>query len=248
MNDDIERVKKETWFYEFELPDGSKTKADYPPDILRIHTSRRDALRRILDAHVPESRHLIAADISSHQGYFTAELAKRFMHVRGYEYRPESIEKSKLMMQALNVSNVDFVQFDIQKEEVPKKQSFDFVLLYGLLYHMENPVHSLRVASAMSRQHLLIDTQIFPYDISGRIEDSAYMHQRPVEGIFSLTPDYSAHREGGSTDFALVPSLNALTYLLSRFGFTNVKLVEPREDYYEQFLRRTRVIIHAQRV
>jgi hypothetical protein len=40
---DLDDVKAMNWFYAFDLPDGSKTSADYPDEILKIHTSRRDA-------------------------------------------------------------------------------------------------------------------------------------------------------------------------------------------------------------
>jgi len=184
---DLDDVKAMKWFYVFDLPDGSKTSANYPDEILKIHTSRRDALRRVLATHVPDSRNLTAADLSSHEGYFTFELAAHFAHVTGYEFRLESIQKARLMGRLLQIGNIDFEQFDIQKTEPESIEQKDFVLLYGLMYHLENPVQSLRVSCAMARKHILIDTQIFPYDLSGRIEDSAYMHQRQVEGVFALT-------------------------------------------------------------
>ena len=242
---DLDDAKSMKWFYEFELPDGSKTSTNYPDEILKIHTSRRDALRRVLAAHVQDPRDLTAADIASHEGYFTFEMATHFANVTGYEFRVESIENAKLMGRILQLNNVSFEQFDIQNTQNNYIAQKDFVLLYGLMYHLENPIKSLRVACAMARKHILIDTQIFAYDLFGRIEDSSYMHQRQVEGIFALTADYANHREGGSTDFALVPSLNSLIHLLKYFGFRTVEIVEPKEDYYEQFLRKNRVIIYA---
>jgi hypothetical protein len=52
----------------------------------------------------------------------------------------------------------------------------------------------------------LIEIQIFPYDISGRIEDGRYAWQRQAHGVFSLSADYKDGREGGSAGIALVPS------------------------------------------
>lgn len=247
MDSDLETVKAKTWFYPFDLPDGSRTRTDYPPDILVIHTTRREALARVLDAHLPAAGGLTALDISSHEGYFSAQLARRFGRVTGLEYRQESIDNAALMMRCLGLGNVEFRRFDIQKAEPAAAPTDDFVLLYGLMYHLENPVHALRVACSHARAHLMIDTQIFPYEIEGRIEDSAWKHQRPVHGVFALTPDYSAHREGGSTDWALVPSLNALKRLLLDFGFAQVEVLEPLAGEYEQYHRRNRVLIHARR-
>lgn len=123
----------------------------------------------------------------------------------------------------------------------------DFVLLYGLIYHLENPIHTLRLAARMARRHLLVETQVFPYDVSGRIEDGHYAWQRAVEGVFSLSVDYPQGREGGSTDLALVPSLNALTFLLRSFGFSRVEVLPPGPEDYEQFRRGSRVIVLGSR-
>ena len=114
-----------------------------------------------------------------------------------------------------------------------------------LIYHMENPIHVLRLASQLSRQHILVETQLFPYDVTGRIEDGNYQSQRAVEGVFALAPDYPLGREGGSTEFALVPSSNAVLFLLKAFGFTRVELLAPTPDDYEQFRRGSRAIVYG---
>jgi hypothetical protein len=121
----------------------------------------------------------------------------------------------------------------------------DFVLLFGLIYHLEDPIHAIRLASQMCRKHILIETQIFPYDISGGLEDGHYTHIRQIEGVFGLTPDYPHLREGGSTDIALVPSLNALLFLLKAFGFSETLVLPSESDDYEQYRRGKRVIIYG---
>ncbi len=99
----------------------------------------------------------------------------------------------------------------------------------------------------MSRRHILVETQVFPYDVSGSIEDGHYAWQRDVHGVFSLSVDYAARREGGSTDIALVPSLNALVFLLRNFGFTEIRVVQPAAGEYEQFVRRSRVVVYGRK-
>jgi ubiquinone/menaquinone biosynthesis C-methylase UbiE len=247
MSSDLSAIKSRKWFYEFELPDGTLTQADYPADVMVIHTTRRHALRQVIARHVPDAAGKTALDISSHQGYYSIELASHFRSVTGYEYRQSTIDDARMMVSALNIHNVAFEQFDIQDTSRMHQARFDFVLVFGLLYHLENPVHALRVACRLAKQHVMIDTQIYPYDISGRIEDSHYLNLRPVNGVFALTADYSTHREGGSTDIALVPSRNALLHLLTVFGFGKIEIIEPQPDYYEQFRRGTRVMIHAMR-
>ena len=240
-------IKNRTWFYEFVLPDGSVTKCDVPPDVLRIHTSRRDHLVNVIKEYVRDPCDKTALDLASHEGYYSLELSKFFERVQGLEIRPESIDAARMITSALGVNNVTYSCADLQKMEAEDRYRSDFVLVYGLLYHLENPIHTLRLASDLARKHILIETQIFPYDISGRIEDGRYTWQRQVHGVFSLSADYKDGREGGSTDIALVPSLNALLYLLTTFGFKTIEVLTPVENDYEQFLRGSRVIVYGEK-
>lgn len=243
--DELNKVRLEDWFYEFSLPDGTLTTPDIGKDVQKIHITRRDKLREVIINEVTNPELLTALDFASHQGYFTIELSRYFKEVLGLELRAESIEQAKLISSVLSVSNVSYKQcdlLDLNLIEIPKA---DFVLVYGLLYHLEDPIKILRVASELSKQHILIETQIFPYDISGKIEDGSYNWQRSVAGIFSLSVDYKERREGGSTDLALVPSLNALLFLLDHFGFKKVRVIDTTQDDYEQFVRGSRVIIYG---
>jgi tRNA (mo5U34)-methyltransferase len=238
-------VKERVWFYEFELPDGTSTRTDIVPEVLRIHTSRRDKLIRIIAERIPDAGNLVAVDLASHEGYYSIELAKHFSHVHGLEIRPESIAASRLISEALGISNVTYTQVDLQRMTYDPAFSGDFVLMFGLLYHLENPIHVLRLAAELSRKHILIETQVFPYDLSGRVEDGYYLSQREVHGIFSLSTDYSSRREGGSTDLALVPSLNALLFLIKGFGFHETHVLTPDLNDYEQFRRGSRVLVYG---
>jgi hypothetical protein len=152
-----------------------------------------------------------------------------------------------MITSALGIKNVTYTLADLQKTEAEVRYKSDFVLVYGLLYHLENPIHTLRLASELSNKHILIETQVFPYDIGGKIEDGNYNWQREVHGVFSLSADYKHWREGGSTDIALVPSLNALIYLMKAFGFQTVEVIKPLTDDYEQFRRGSRVIVYGEK-
>ena len=243
----LEEVKSRVWFYEFDLPDGSRTATDLAVDIRPIHSSRRDKLLRIIQDRVKRPQDLTAVDLGSHEGYYSIELARHFSSVVGYEFRESSLAAARLITDVLGIPNVKYVHADLQKMDFSPDLVADFVLVYGLIYHLENPIHTIRLASQLCRKHILIETQVFPYDISGQLEDGHYLHSRRVEGVFSLSPDYSQHREGGATDFALVPSLNSVQYLLRRFGFSEVIVLPSGPDDYEQFHRGSRVIVYGSR-
>jgi ubiquinone/menaquinone biosynthesis C-methylase UbiE len=244
-NWDLATINNRIWFYEFEMPDGTFTRTDVPSEVLHIHKSRREKLRRVIRDNVGDAKGLTALDIASHEGYFSIELAHHFAAVHGIEIRPESLNAAKQISRVLGVSNVRFTQADFTQMPYDPSMEADFVLIYGLLYHLENPIHALRLASQLTRKHILIETQLFPYDIAGRVEDGYYLTQREVHGVFSMSLDYPKGREGGSTTIALVPSLNALLFLLKEFGFRSVQVLNPDPDDYEQFRRRSRVVVYG---
>ena len=241
----LAQVKARKWFYEFDLPDGSRTTVDIPAAILPIHTSRLAKLESIIRDRVGDASALTAIDLASHEGYYSIALARHFQSVRGYELRPSSLQAARLITGLLGVRNVEYISADLQTMPFDPLQTADFVLLYGLIYHLENPVHTIRLASQMARRHILIETQLLPFNVTGAIEDGYYLNARPIEGLFGLTADYAQYREGGSTDLALVPSLNAVLFLLKTFGFTDIAVLPSGPDDYEQYRRGARAIIYA---
>ena len=244
---DLATIKNRTWFYEFELPDGTFTRTDMHAEVLRIHTSRREKLRRVILDNVGDAKGLSALDVASHEGYYSIELARHFAAVHGIELRRESVDAATQISKFLGVANVHYTQADFTQMRYDPAMEADFVLLFGLLYHLENPIHALRLASQLARKHILIETQVFPFDIAGMVEDGYYLVQREVHGVFSLSLDYPQGREGGSTTIALVPSINALLFLLKEFGFRHVQVIDPDSADYEQFRRRSRVVVYGRK-
>ena len=102
-------------------------------------------------------------------------------------------------------------------------------------------------AAALTRKALGVETQVLPFQIAGALEDGNYMWQRDLTGMFGLCRDYSHSKEGGVTDVALVPSRDALLFLLKEFGFSTTLVYQPKPDDYEQFVRRSRVIVFAEK-
>ena len=238
-------VKQRAWFYPFALPDGTTTRCDIAEAIQEIHHTRARHLHSVIARKIADPEAATAIDFASHEGFFAVELARHFAQVRGYELRRRSVEAARLIAEVLDVRNVSFTEADLTALPFDPDLVADFVLVFGLLYHLENPIQLLRLASQMTRTHILIESQVFPYDISGRIENGAYDSQRPFAGVFALTRDFPDRREGGSADLALVPSLNALLFLLRQFGFVEIEVIAPEPHDYEQFRRGSRVMIYG---
>lgn len=243
MTNELEVVKSQKWFYEFDLPDGTKTES-YLPEIARqIHVTRENALRQYLNAFT-ESRST-ALDISCHEGFFSLILAEYFDTVTGLDKNLESLNKARQIASLLGHPEIRFENSSVELWD--EKNHADFVLCFGLLYHVENPVRIIRKLASLSKKFLCIETQVLPYEVNGPIEDGSYVWQRDLNGLFGLCVDYSYRPEGGLTDLALVPSRQALDFLLKQFGFRNVTFYKPQHDDYEQFVRNHRVIVLAEK-
>jgi hypothetical protein len=161
--------------------------------------------------------------------------------------RAETIALAKLITAAVGVSNIEFREANLEEITFDTELCADFVLAYGLIYHLENPIRLLRLASQLCRRHILVETQVFPYDISGPIEDGTFDNQRPVRGVFALAPDCPQSREGGTNTLALIPSLNALVDVLKETGFTDVEVLATEPSAYEQFRRGSRVMVYGRK-
>jgi len=237
----LRQIHAQKWFYEFELPDGTRTESYLPREVRAIHSTRARALRTFLEAASGDT----ALDVACHEGYFSLLLADRFQRVVAIDKNAASLEKAALIARAMRTKHIDFHHSSL--EELPSDQLFDFTLCFGLLYHVDNPVALIRKLASVTRDAICIETQVLPFEWDGTIEDGSYKWLRPAQGLFGLVVDYSTSPEGGLTDVALVPSLAALTFLLGSVGFGNVRLYEPTDDDYEQFVRRQRVILLASR-
>lgn len=239
----LDQVKSQKWFYEFDLPDGTKTESYLPELARKIHVTREKALREYLSAL--DDSYVTALDISCHEGFFSLILADHFQSVTGLDKNLESLDKANQISALLGHPEIRFENAAV--EQWDENQGADFVLCFGLLYHVENPIQILRKLAALTKKVVCIETQVLPYDLDGPVEDGSYLWQRDVSGLFGLCVDYSYRPEGGLTDLALVPSRKALEFLLKQFGFKTVSFYKPEPNDYEQFTRNHRVIICAEK-
>lgn len=238
----LEAVKALAWFYEFDLPDGSKTRSYLPEKVRPIHLTRERALREFLGARAAPAT---AIDVSCHEGFYSIVLAERAGAVTGVDRNAASIEKAKQITELLGRRNLRYLNTTL--EAFAPAEPAEFVLCYGLLYHVENPVDILRRLAAITADALCLETQVLPFDVAGDVEDGSSDWQRESKGTFGLCVDYSDRPEGGIGDFAVVPSKRAVEYLLKAFGFTRITYYTPKADDYEQFVRGHRIILLAEK-
>ena len=238
------------WFYPFLLPSGQVTACYLPAGVEQIHTTREAMLLQVLRAQLGEDwTHTRCLDLACHEGYFSFNLARhQCQEVLGIDARPEHIASADLLRRAFGLSNVRFQVGDIQKLDPASLGQFDVTLLFGILYHLENPIGVLRLCQALTKHVCLIETQIAPH-LSGVTDWGSHLFSKQMIGCFAIVDetDELAHddKEANITSISLFPSLPALIWLLTAVGFKRVEVLAPPPDAYEQFRSGKRVIVAA---
>jgi hypothetical protein len=245
----IEQALAREWFYSYDLPDGSTTPTYEGIDIQAIHETRWQMLKSCLDERLGNTRQgLAAVDLASHQGWFAVKMAQDgFSSVLGVEARVSHVEDSRLISEIFGLDHLSFEQGDIHAQDPERVGQFDVVLMLGLLYHLENPVGALRACRALCKNLCIIETQIVP-GMSGFVDYGSYQFVRPLKGSFGVIDETEETHgpEASITGICLVPSLDALLWTLRKVGFSDVAVLEPPEDAYEQLRHNKRVMVAAQ--
>lgn len=236
------------WFYSFELPDGRRTRTYHGDTLNAIHDTRWSMVEAALrNRYGGTHRERSALDLACHQGYFAVKLAQAgFGKVCAVDARQSHVEDSRLIGDVFGLSNLTVLQSDVFDLDQKELGTFDVVLMLGLLYHLENPVGALRIARALCRDCCLIETQIVP-GMTGYVDYGSYEFVRPLKGSFGIIDETGETHgpEASITGICLVPSLEALHWILRKVGFREVQLLEPPPDAYEQLKHHKRVMVLA---
>lgn len=243
----LAEAKKRQWFYEFDLPDGTRTKSYLPPGVEKIHATRLAMLERALDEAVPDCRALTALDLACHQGWFTLHLARRgFREIVAADYRDEHLADTALMARLAGAASIRTLKCDVEEARAADIGVHDVTLMLGLLYHLENPVRALRLARAVTRRLFVIETQVVPH-LSGVVDWGAYTFQRHMVGSFGIIDETEETHapEASARGICLAPSIEALAWLLKRVGFSRVERLPVPADGYEQLVGQKRVMFAA---
>ncbi|MBO9662545.1 DUF1698 domain-containing protein [Dokdonella sp.] len=246
MSANEQALLDKTWFYRFQLPSGRVTRTYDDGALDAIHETRLAMLQGVLRARFGDTlTGRNAIDIACHQGWFATQLAQAGADdVLAIDARAEHVADTTLVRDTLGLSNLRVAQSDVHALDAAALGTFDVVLMLGLIYHLENPVGALRQARALTRQVCLVETQIVP-GMTGMVDYGSYRFVRPLKGSFGIIDETEETHgpETSTTGICLVPSLEALFWILRKVGFARVELVPPPENAYEQLRYGKRVMV-----
>jgi len=107
-----------------------------------------------------------------------------------------------------------FEQGDIEEQVILQLGRFDFVLCFGLLYHLENPLRAIRHLRGLTEKCLLLESMCLPEE-----KPSMLLREEPRQEDQSLT------------DVACYPSEGEPVKMLYRAGFAAVYRVISLPDH-----------------
>lgn len=237
------------WFYEFRLPSGKVTPCYCPPAVRPIHATRVQMLNSVVDPLIASNwPDTTCLDIACHEGFFSQTLAaKGARSVLGVDGRSENVEHAEWIRDALGRTNLRFEQHNVYDINAEKIGNFDVVLMFGLLYHLENPLAALKILPALTRRVCVIETQVAPGVTQGPLDWGHAPFKKMIEGSFVIVreDDVATNHEAGLHSLSLVPSTDALVWILKYYGFKRVEVVPCPPKGYEQFACGSRVVIAA---
>ena len=97
-------------------------------------------------------------DNSCHEDYFSIVLDEYFKNVTGIYKNSDSLNKTEKMSSLLGYQGISCKQSSI--EDCGDKLPAEFVLCFGLLYHVENSVQIPRELALLTKKSLRIETRL----------------------------------------------------------------------------------------
>jgi FkbM family methyltransferase len=188
---------------------------------LELIEARGETIRKI----VPQLANILelstALDAGCGLGFFSQVLSEYNLKVTGVDGRSGNIDEAHRRYPELT-----FGTQDIEDSSIVGMGSFDLVLCFGLLYHLENPLRAIRHLRGLTGKVLLLESMCLP-----SMEPFALLREEQPLDDQSLT------------NLAFYPSEGCIVKMLYACGFTSVYRVEPlpKHDEFRETPEHSRV-------
>jgi SAM-dependent methyltransferase len=191
-----EFAKYEAWHYAYEFEGGLAPAASrYQLNGLAGDPNRplqrfRHFMPYLINAAGGSLRGKRVLDIACNSGFWSVQFALLGAEVVGFDARPELIEQANLIKSIVGLENIRFQLLDFwEMSQQSLDGAFDIVLNLGTLYHLPHTLQALHLTRAMAREHILIDTEVYPSQdavIKLRWEEPDHIRSAVRSGIVAI--------------------------------------------------------------
>ncbi len=203
VREQVEYLSRQGWYHSIELPDGTVIPGLIPVEALR---------RRLAAFPIPErldGKRVL--DIGAWTGWCTFELERRGAEVLAVDYKPldEFFAARELL-----ASRAAFQALDVAEISPASVGRFDYVLFFGVLYHLRDPLGALERVCAVTtdtafvESYVIADPEPAPDGAPGRC----------------FLEFFETDQLGGQIDNWFAPTVGCLLALCRSAGFAQVKL------------------------
>lgn len=221
--------------YEFDLGAGLRT-ATMGPELMDIHRTRAALAAPVAGAALARAGAAASAiDLACSEGWFAHRLLDwGAQAVTGMDIRAENIRRAALVQDRLGINGerLRFCTADVYELEAAVVGTFDVVLCFGLIYHLENPVGALRIARSLTSGVCLVESQLTE-QVSpirhGWGQTGLFLEQEASWAAYfepaQLQEDNPIASHGGVVSF--VPNRAALLAAMAAAGFSRCEPLVP---------------------
>jgi tRNA (mo5U34)-methyltransferase len=195
----------------------------------RLQTFLDHAWKDILTACGGSLKGKSVLDIACNCGGFSVQAARSGAeYVYGIDIEPHYIEQANFVKDAAGLQNVKFQQFDLLNLDPSIHGKFDLVLCLGILYHLENPVLSMKRIAAVTGDVLVVDTTLMKVPLINPVLDRwPLWHMRRVSATTSDAKNISTSRWRPDEFCQFAPNGTAVRSLLEYCGFAEIVRLKP---------------------
>lgn len=232
-----ELLRLAPFHHEVELPYGLST---YVPEKSRRHIENT-RIRNLVNHAFPALLNACGGsfagkrilDVACNCGGFSVEAAKHNSeYVLGIDIVDHYIEQANFIKNALGLGQVDFKVMDIEKLEKENVGQFDVTLCFGILYHLENPIHVMKQVSSVTKKIMLVDTNVMTIPTETG-KPLWLMNFPPISTAMSNDVSTSLWRSGQKA-VQFNPNETAVVEMLKFLGFSKVEVLKPVQEGLEE--------------
>lgn len=194
------------WHYALEFQNGPSfpsmwTKPGSPdPHAQRLPQRFRHFMPAALAAAGGDLKGKRVLDIACNGGFWSLQCALLGAEVTAFDSRPELLEQTRLLFRIAGLAEPRLQVLDYwAMTPASLGGSYDLVLNLGILYHLPDPLAALRLALAMSREVVVLDTMV-----SRSTESVVKLIWEEPDAIFNaVTPGIVAYPSRSSVEMML---------------------------------------------
>ena len=199
MQEGVAALTKDTWFHSIELPDGRLI-----PGVVSVEALKARLCRYPIPQDLSGKRVL---DVGAATGWNSFELERRGAQVVAVDC--VDLQEFRAARELLR-SNVEYRVLDVDELTPESVGRFDYVLFFGVLYHLRHPLLGLEKICALTRE-------------------TAFVESFVTDGDSCSLEFYESDELGGQLDNWYGPTPKCVEVLCRSAGFARVQM-----DYVEQ--------------